>query len=395
VRGARLLLAALCLAFATGAERPPGLGDVVEVRHWSYDRYTRVVVELTRPASSEVRRLASDPAALRPERLYVDLPGIWVGRRYVQPIRVGDGLLRGVRLGQNTLDTARLVIDLERYQRHRVMRLASPDRVVIDVFAPAPGPPGAPPAGPTPRREDERGAQLPLDVRGVQTVVLDPGHGGSDPGAIGYGGLQEKNVTLNLARRLRPKLESRGFRVVLTREADRTLSLEERTALAAGSGGDLFVSLHANASPRRVVRGIETYYLDASNERQSLRVAARENGVSPAEFDRSDRTLVRLRLAETSEYSSLLARLVQRSVVAGVRQRHSGVEDLGVKKGPFYVLFLSSMPSILVETGFISHRDEARRLRSTPYLDDMAEAVAQALSDYRTRVGTVVAQGGS
>ena len=395
MRRARLVLAALCLAFATGAERPPGLGDVVAVRHWSYDRYTRVVVELTRPARSEILRLASDPAARRPERLYVDLPGIWVGRRFAEPIRVGDGLLRGVRLGQNTLGTARVVIDLERYERHRMMWLAAPDRVVIDVFGPEPEPPGGLPAPPPPRREDGRAAQLPLDVRGVQTVVLDPGHGGSDPGAIGYGGLQEKNVTLNLARRLRPKLESRGFQVVLTRETDRTLSLEERTASAAGAGGDLFVSLHANASERRVVRGVETYYLDTSNERQSLRVAARENGVSLAEFDRGDRTLVRLRLAETSEYSSLLARLVQRSVVLDVSRRYPDVEDLGVKKGPFYVLFLSSMPSILLETGFITHRDEARRLRSSTYLDHVAEAVARALSDYRTRVATVVAQGGS
>lgn len=380
---ARLGLLGVCALSLLGVERPPGLGDVVEVRHWSYDEYTRVVVELSRDAESQVKRLPANPAAGRPERLYVDIPGIWVGRRYAEPIPVRDGLLRGVRVGQNTLHRTRVVLDLERYERHRVLRLSSPARVVIDVYGPH---------GPAPHGDGA--ARLPLEVRGVQTVVLDPGHGGQDPGAIGVGGIREKEVTLRLARRLERRLEDRGFRVLLTRDGDRTLSLEERTAIAAGSGGDLFVSLHANAAPRRAARGVETYYLDSSNERQSLRVAARENGVSPAEFDVLDRTLARLRVAETSGYSALLARLVQTHIVRGVRRSYRDVEDLGVKKGPFYVLFLSNMPSVLVEVGFLTHRQESVRLRSDAYLDHLAEAVARALSDYRAQVGTRVARGG-
>jgi N-acetylmuramoyl-L-alanine amidase len=375
------LLALLLLPLGLGVERPPGLGDVVDVRHWSYPEYTRVVVELSRPAVSEVRHLPA--AAGRPERLYVDLPGIWVGRRYPAPVRVGDGLLRDVRLGQNTLTNARLVLDLQRYGRHQLLVLRAPDRVVIDVY------------GPPVRRAPEAGrdARMPLDVRGVRTVVLDPGHGGKDPGAIGVSGIREKDVTLDLARRLRPRLEARGFQVVLTRNSDRFLSLEERTALAAGSGGDLFVSLHANAARRRSARGIETYYLDTANHRQSVRVAARENGMAPAEFDQLDRTLVRLRLAENSQYSSRLASLIQRSVVERVGRRFRGVQDHGVKVGPFYVLFLSSMPSVLFESGFVTHFQEGRRLRNPTYLDEMAEAMARALSTYRSQVDTVIAQG--
>jgi N-acetylmuramoyl-L-alanine amidase len=381
-----------------GATRPLGLGDVTDVRHWSYKGFTRVVVQLSRPSASAVKRLPANAAAGRPERLFVDLPGIWVGRRYEKPIPVGDGLLRGVRLGQNTLRTSRLVLDLERYQDHRMLVLRGPDRVVIDVFgreprrARRPSAPGKP-SGPGKTRKREPGdSQLPLEVRGVQTVVLDPGHGGKDPGAIGYGGVQEKHITLDLARRLRPRLEKRGLQVVMTRGKDRTLSLEERTAIAAGAGADLFVSLHANAARRRSARGIETYYLDTSNERQSLRVAARENGVSPREFDQLDRTLVRLQMAENSRYSGLLAGLVHRSMVRRVGQRYRGVVDLGVKKGPFYVLFLSSMPSVLVETGFITNRDEARRLRNPRYLDALAEAIAGGLAEYRSRVDTQVAR---
>jgi len=389
VRGPRrgtVLLLAVCTGALLGVERPAGLGDVVEIRHWSYDEYTRVVVELSREAESRIERLPADAAAERPERLYVDLDGIWVGRRYDEPIPVGDGLLRGVRVGQNTLRRTRVVLDLQQYDHHRVLRLSGPERVVIDVYGARDGR----------RGPDANGsAPLPLEVRGVRTVVLDPGHGGADPGAIGVGGVREKNVTLELARRLAPRLRQRGFQVVLTRSGDRTLSLEERTAIAAGSGGDLFVSLHANAAPRRGVRGVETYYLDTSNERQSLRVAARENGMAPREFDLLDRTLVRLRVAETSSYSALLARTIQGHIVQGVGRRYRDLEDLGVKQGPFYVLFLSSMPSVLVEVGFLTHREEARLLQSDLYLDHMAESLARALSAYRTEVGTRVARGGS
>ncbi len=381
--GLTLGLAALCLVGLLGVNRPAGLGDVVDVRHWSYADYTRVVIELTRPASSEVKHLPANRGAGRPERLFVDLPEIWVGRRYASTIPVGDGLLRGVRLGQNTLRKTRVVLDLDRYARHQLLVLRAPHRVVIDVYA------SRPPLG---SGGDPLDPRLPLEVRGVHTVVLDPGHGGRDPGAIGSGGLREKRVTLDLARRLKPRLEEKGFRVVLTRDRDRALSLEERTAIAAGSGGDVFVSIHANAARRRSARGIETYYLDTSNERQSLRVAARENGVTPGQFDLLDKTLVRLRLEENSAYSALLAQLVQQSTVSGARRRHRGVDNLGVKKGPFYVLFLSSMPSVLLEVGFLTNRDEARRLRNPRYLDDLADGIAQAVSLYRERVDTRVAR---
>jgi N-acetylmuramoyl-L-alanine amidase len=382
-----LLLAALLAGAGLGA-RPPGLADVVGVRHWSYDEYTRIVIELSRETDAEVRRLAADPGAGRPERLYLDLPGTWVGTRYRDGIPVGDGLLDGVRLGQNTERTTRVVLDLERYGHHRLLHLRAPPRVVIDVFGPR--------AAPRPAEPQAPGApRLPLDVRRVETVVVDAGHGGDDPGAIGVGGVREKDVTLRLALRLRPRLEARGFRTVLTRDRDRTLSLEERTAIATGSGGDLFVSLHANSAPRRAVHGIETYHLDASNERQSLRVVARENGMSLAEFDVLDRTLARLRIAETSQYSALLAGLVHREVVGGARRGWRGVEDLGVKKGPFYVLFLSNMPSVLLEVGFLTHREEARRLASAEYLDAAADAIARALAGYRDRLKTLVARSGS
>ena len=127
----------LCAAPASPAvERPPGLGDVTEVRHWSYPDYTRVVIEIDRGVEikTKAKRLRADASAGKPERLYIDLEGIWVGRRFAEGIQVDDGLLSGIRLGQNTKSAMRLVVDLQRYERHRVLVLSHPDRLVLDVY---------------------------------------------------------------------------------------------------------------------------------------------------------------------------------------------------------------------------------------------------------------------
>jgi N-acetylmuramoyl-L-alanine amidase len=375
-----------------GVDRPPGLSDVTEVRHWSYPQYTRVVIELTRPVTTEVKRLGPDRVEGKPERLYLDLSGVWVGLRYADPIPVGDGLLQGIRLGQNSLTTARVVIDLKRYDHHRLFLLSSPNRVVVDVYGGTQERPAVP--RPSTRGTPPGRVQLPLGMRQVRTVVLDPGHGGRDPGALGADGMREKDVTLRLARALRPRLAARGFRVVLTRDGDETLSLEERTAFAEGVGGDVFISLHTNASKRRKARGIETYYLDKSHARHSQRVAARENGVPVNRLDDLQRIVAQLKVSEVSVYSARLANITHAKVIAGVRSTYGSVEDLGVKRGPFYVLFLSNMPAILLEAGFLTNGAEARRLRSNFYLDVLAEQISRALSAYRRQNAVTVAKAG-
>ena len=360
-----------------GVNRPRGMADVLDVRHWSYPDYTRVVVELSRPVETEVVYLAADPSAKKPERLYLDLPGIWVGRDYPMGIPVGDGLLREVRLGQNTLSKARVVIDVESYDGYRLLVLTHPHRLVIDVY-------GERKAG------DRRGVpgvwrddRLSPGARKVRTVIVDPGHGGSDPGAIGLGGLREKDVTLRLSKLLIRKLRSMGFRVVTTRETDRFVRLEERTAIAEASRGDVFISLHANAAPRRSVQGIETYYPDENHERHSLGVALRENGVTKDQLDELQRTLAKLRIAEISPHSKRLAFYVQGALAHAMPSKYGKIQDLGAKKGPFYVLFLSNMPAILVEAGFLTNKSDAKRLRNGDYLDSVATQIATGLERYR------------
>ncbi len=380
--------AAVVLALL-GVDRPKNLGDVVDVRHWSYPDYTRVVIEFSRTVQSAVEYLPADPGAKRPERLYLDVDGIWVGRRYEPGVSVGDGLLRGIRLGQNTLERVRVVIDVDHFERYRLMTLTHPDRLVVDVYGHRSG--GETLVWPSRGR---RGGRLPSDLRPVRTVIIDPGHGGRDPGATGYQGLREKDVALRLARALGKELETKGFRVVYTREDDRTIGLEERTAIAEANRGDVFVSLHANSAPRRSVSGIETYYLDQENERHSLRVAARENGIDRDQVNDLQKTLTRLRVSEASVQSRRLATFVHQQVVTGVGGKYGKIRDLGVKKGPFYVLFLSNMPAILVEAGFLTNRREARRLRNGDYLDGIAAQIATGLVRYRDEPPAVAMRAG-
>ncbi len=319
-------------------------------------------------------RLAANRNAGRPERLYLDVPEVWVGRRYEEGIEVGDGLLSGVRVGQNTLRRSRLVIDLERYDHHRLFTLPSPARIVIDVY------------GDRATHARDGNGRLPAGLRRVHTVVVDPGHGGRDPGATGIGGLREKDVNLSIAKRLAEALQGHGFKVVLTRNEDRSVSLEERTAIAESAGGDVFVSIHANSSRRAKTRGFEIYTLDENHERHSLDVASRENGVPASKLDPLQLALAQLRVDEVGSHSARLASLVHRKVIArGGKKQHS-LPDLGVKKGPFYVLFMSSMSSVLVETGFLTNKKDAKLLRSAKYQRELAGAIASGVADYRRQM---------
>lgn len=370
-----LAIAALALL---GAARPDGLGDLVAVRHWSFARYSRVVLELSAPVAVSAGEAPADRAAGQPARIYFDLPATWVRRALREPVAVADGLLRRVRVGQHTLDTTRVVVDLERYGRHRVLRLASPDRIVIDVFADGAADGGV--------------SALPMSLRPVRVVVVDAGHGGRDPGAIGIDGIREKDVTLALARVLERKLRRAGFEVVQTRRGDRSLSLVERTAIAEGAGGDVFVSLHANASPRPDRDGLELFTLDEHAERQTLRLAARENGVALRDVDPLQRLVAELRLSEAGERSGLLAAQIHRTIANGMGRRWPSVREPARKRGPFYVLYLSDMPALLVEAGFVTHAADAVRLRDPDYLDALATTIARGVERYRDSQAPVVAE---
>jgi N-acetylmuramoyl-L-alanine amidase len=221
--------------------------------------------------------------------------------------------------------------------------------------------------------------QLGLKVR---RVVVDAGHGGHDTGAIGRGGTREKDVALAIAHRLREVLGRAGLEVILTREDDTFVPLEERARRANEAKGDLFVSIHCNSAPGRRLRGIETYSLNTASDRYSIRLAARENASSEKRISDLQFILADLATKANAEESIRLAGHVHSSLVGHLRQRHRDIYDLGTKQALFYVLLGVKMPAILVETSFLSNPEEERRLSSTSYQSDAAEAIATGIQDF-------------
>ncbi|MBE0584466.1 MAG: N-acetylmuramoyl-L-alanine amidase [Desulfofustis sp.] len=217
---------------------------------------------------------------------------------------------------------------------------------------------------------------------GVRTIVLDPGHGGKDPGAIAYG-MKEKDIVLHVAKRLADALRrDLGITVLMTRENDVFLPLEERTAIANTSGADLFVSLHINAHPSPQIKGFETYFLNLSTNEEAMRVAARENATSTHQMsDLQDILLDIMRNSKINE-SSRLARQVHGSIADGLSKTPFILKDMGVKQAPFYVLIGAEMPAILIELAFISNPDDARLLGETAFIDELAGKISAGIRSY-------------
>jgi len=348
---------------------------VTGIRYWSNGSYTRVVVDVDRDVTYDEHILKEDVSLGKPPRLYLDLKWATLAPQVGDVVRVDDKLLKVVRAGQFTPAIVRVVLDLENLWDHKVFCLNDPFRIVVDVYGVSPG------------QKGEEGGMMafPSPVNKVRpiTVVLDPGHGGTDPGAIGPGGLQEKQVVLQIARRLKVKLEkSLQARIVMTREDDRFVPLEERTAIANTSGGDLFVSIHTNASRKRHVSGVETYFLNSTTDQDALRLAAQESGVSPERISDLQLILYDLMLNNKVDESSQLAESVQMSLVTGLQRKFSKVNDLGVKQAPFVVLMGAKMPSILAEVSFISNGTEEKRLRDGKYLDQLATSLCEGIVRY-------------
>ncbi|WP_224363245.1 N-acetylmuramoyl-L-alanine amidase [Hyalangium versicolor] len=221
--------------------------------------------------------------------------------------------------------------------------------------------------------------QLGLKVR---RVIIDPGHGGHDTGAIGKGGTREKDITLAISQKLADELKDRGLEVILTRDEDRYVRLEDRAQFANDSRGDLFISVHCNSAVSSKLHGVETYTLNISSDRYSIRLAARENsstekGISDLQFILADLATK----ANTGE-STRLASSVQKSLVGQLTHDYSNIKDLGTKEALFYVLLGVKMPAILVETAFLSNAEEEERLTSEGYQDSVAKAIAQGVEDF-------------
>ncbi|GBE03451.1 N-acetylmuramoyl-L-alanine amidase AmiC precursor [bacterium BMS3Abin09] len=349
--------------------------SVQDVRYFSYKSHTRVVVDLDGHIDFTRNRLAN------PDRIFFDLKNCSLSKNNIPSLDVKDNIINNVRFAQFDKSTVRVVIDLKNSKDFSAYLLENPHRLVVDVYA----------------GEAKGGLLLePLEVKktpgnkfmnNIRTVVIDAGHGGKDPGAVGLRGLREKDITLSVGKKLGKIIEKKhGVNVIYTRTRDRFVSLNKRTQLANSSKADLFISIHTNASKRRGARGIETYFLNWTNEDQAMKVAARENGIPLWKMKKQQgglkMILQDLARSNKKEESMRLAYNVQNAMINTLKKDYHRIEDHGVKFALFYVLVGAEMPSILVEISFISNRDEEKRLANNRYRDKVAEAIAKGVNAY-------------
>jgi len=355
---------------------------VVGLRYWSNPNYTRVVVDADNEVLYAHRLLKKDPSLKKPQRLYVDLNNSRLGKDITKVVPINDDLLIDARAGQYESNSVRVVIDIKSFETYKIFSLKNPFRIVIDVWGTVEKPP--------PIQTDQKDANIPPGALakqlalGVSRIVIDPGHGGRDYGAPGYvKGVHEKNVSLKLSRRLAKKIrEELGCEVFMTRNSDRNLSLEERTAIANTKNADLFISIHTNAARDKRAFGIETFFLNLATDNDAILVAARENATSTKNISDLQAILSDLMQNAKINESSRLAVHVQKSMNGHLRKHFSRINSKGVKQAPFYVLLGAQMPAILIETSFISNPRECKRLNSTKYQDRMSEAIVKGIREY-------------
>jgi N-acetylmuramoyl-L-alanine amidase len=478
---------------------PPGLAQVFNLRFWSGEASTRVVIDVEKQVPIKHDRIQN------PDRLWIDLEGTRLHPNLTdRSFPVGDGLLEKVRIGQNRDRVVRIVLDFKAVKDHQVFYLENPTRLVIDVNAPArprmasadstavtgsatsagttpvttPAVPpaqatlptaprtGEPPSSPPPSTQPAASkppapgvdrapsrrlpalatpelqsepvrtatARTPVEVDGptrpspaptqvartekgndkrtarveptapappvanragsyslarqlglsARRIVIDAGHGGHDPGATGPGGLQEKDLVLDVALRLEKLLRTElGADVVMTRATDVFIPLEERTAIANAKGADLFLSIHANSSRSRQARGIETYFLNFAKNAHAEEVAARENSISSATLKDLQNLVKAITLNSKIDESRDFAANIQEAMIESLRPVYPEVEDRGVHQAPFYVLIGASMPSVLAEISFVTNRQDGVQLKTGAYRQQIAQALFDAILTYQ------------
>lgn len=391
-------------ATSWAGEGTKGTAQAASVKTWSNDDFTRVAIYLSGPVSWREGEVPADPDKGLPRRIYVDLKPAVLTAEAAAPVAVGDGLLQQVRTGQFSPDTVRVVLDLATVRHAKVFPMEGPDRLVIDVTGEN-APPDVARAAPaedagqkTPavaeadlpnlervRAKLSKKQEIPLSVQvglKIRRVVVDAGHGGHDNGAVGRRGTKEKDIALSIAKKLGAKLAKAGLEVIYTRTDDTFVPLEERTAIANTRGADLFISVHCNANVKRDRRGVSTYYLDVSNDRYGIRLAAQENATTEKSVSDLQFILADLAKRSNTDDSIRLATRIQERTVGRLSKGWHHVRDLGVKYALFYVLLGAKMPSVLVETSFISNPTEEHRLRSTVYQDAVAEGIFQGVKAF-------------
>jgi N-acetylmuramoyl-L-alanine amidase len=414
-------------ARATTASSQPGeVATIRAITRTSLADGLRVTIEMDNEVVFHHERLEN------PRRVFFDLRGARPTAELTDAtLKFPDDVVQEIRLGRHPQRTTRVVMDMKGVDSYSVFTLYNPYRLIVDFRRPAGvvpasmssvdsmklppltrlkstskpvesqplaapaaekepplvSRPAAPPAlsAPSVPAANSNG-QFSLSRQlglGVSRVVIDAGHGGHDPGARSNG-LNEAELVLDVAQRLKKLFEKQpGMDVVMTRDSDVFIPLDERTAIANREAADLFLSIHANASRNSKAHGVETYFLNFASNPEAAAVAARENSASGRAMHSLPDIVRAIALNNKIDESRVFAEMVQKSMVRRLAPRNPQLRDLGVKQAPFVVLIGASMPSVLAEISFVTNRQEGQLLKTSAYRQHIAEALFEAVGQYQ------------
>jgi N-acetylmuramoyl-L-alanine amidase len=391
------LCAALVVAagvFLLSAQAPDPRVEIANIRYNTHPNFTRIVLDI-----GKLREYV--PGEVRDQgKIFVDIL-----QARLNPILqdktfpVSTEYLKQVSISQKTVSTVRVAanVDFSRVDVYRIYHLFDPFRIVIDISpkmgpaAPAAAGAAAPPKNAFAKPPDPAASGYTM-VRslglGVRTIVLDPGHGGTDPGCLGKSGSREKDIVLDVAHALRKMLvEKGGLDVVLTRESDIFVPLENRTVIANQKRADLFVSIHANATRNRKRTGIEAFYLNFSPDPAVNETAARENATSAKNISEMKDIIQAIVRNSKIQESKELAEKIHGGLLRSISVKYGPMNSLGVKGGPFWVLIGGEMPSMLVEISHLSNAQEEARLRSPAYRAVIVQGIYDGIMNYIRSLG--------
>jgi len=367
-----------------------------DIRYFSYKDYTRVVLDLSAPVRFSSKELKEKTRV----RFFFDLKNTILSEKVKKQktIVFKNSYIKEIRAGQFKKNIARVVLEFREAKEKRYFTLLHPFRIVIDIY-------GRNLNGKTSIKKTEKekkqktekeiktgtpeisgekkysmARQLSLTVK---RIVIDPGHGGKDPGAIGrYYKTKEKKIVLDIARRLKFYLKKyTKLEVYMTRDKDVFIPLEQRTAFANSKRADLFISIHANAAANRKIYGFSTFWLNFTTDPHSIRIAASENASSQRSIWELKSLLKKITLTSKLIESKIFAKKIQYNTLKYIR-RYYRYPDYGVRKAPFYVLIGASMPAVLVETGFLSNKTNELLLRSSRFRNRIAFGIYKGIIAY-------------
>lgn len=360
--------------------------EIYDLRYFTHPTFTRVVVDIGTLREYSPHELPS------PDRVFVDiyqakLNPILHNKTYL----VQNDYINQIRIAQRSPSTVRVVVDLDfdKVKRFQVWPAFDPFRIVIDIYPLETAPDAGAGKSPQPAKPTKEGYSMARQLGlGIQRIVIDPGHGGKDPGTMGKSGTMEKIIVLDICQRLRNLLQAHdGLEIIMTRESDIYVPVENRTVIANQKRADLFVSVHANSNPSKKRSGVETFYLNFSKDPSVIETAALENATSTKNLSEMKSILEKIAKNSKIMESKELANNIQENLVVALRKRHKDVIDLGYKGGPFWVLIGVETPSVLVEVSYLSNTKDEARLKNAQYRQSIAQGIYNGIKEYMNSLG--------